>query len=88
MVLKRVVKAHDNLRMCGPFELLYAISGDWFRDTNAHLISAVLDAYQVRYGVALVTALPFPINIIAAGPSGQEHSGRCRRPVQGCLGVS
>jgi len=69
---KRVVEAHDNLRMCGPFEPLYAIANaGWLAETMADLASATLDALQVAGGVALL-ALPFPVNLIAIGFEGKS----------------
>jgi hypothetical protein len=69
---KRVVQAHDNLRMCGPFEPLYAISDGWFKQTVLDLISATVDALQVAGGVALAVKVPFPLNIVAVAFEGKS----------------
>lgn len=69
---KKVVVAHDNLRLCGPFDPLYAISHDWLREALVDLISLSLDVLQVRVGVALVAALPFPLNLVALGLEGKS----------------
>jgi hypothetical protein len=69
---KRVVEAHPNLKMCGPFDPLYAIAHDWLREALVDLISLSLDVLQVRAGVALVAALPFPLDLVAVGLEGKS----------------
>jgi hypothetical protein len=64
---KRVVQAHDNLRLCGPFEPLYAISDGWFKETLVDLLSASADVVQAGGGLVLIAVLPFPLNLLAAG---------------------
>jgi hypothetical protein len=70
---KRIVEAHDNLRECEPFKPLYSISNlKWFVEALLNLISLTLDYLKVRLGVALVAALPFPLNLVAAGIEGKS----------------
>jgi hypothetical protein len=69
---KRVVEAHPNLKMCGPFDPLYAIASDWLREALVDLISLSLDVLQVRAGAALVEALPFPLDMVAVALEGKS----------------
>ena len=70
---KRVVAAHDNLRLCGPFDPLYAIVNlGWLKEALVNLISISIDVLQVRAGVALVAALPFPLDLVALGIEGKS----------------
>jgi hypothetical protein len=69
---KRVIEAHDNLSLCEPFEPLRSISKNWLVEALVNLISLTLDYLKVRLGVALVAALPFPLNLVAAGIEGKS----------------
>jgi hypothetical protein len=61
---KRVVKAHDNLRLCDPFDPLYSIANlGWMLYALIELASIALDALQVGAGVLLANAIPFPLNV-------------------------
>jgi hypothetical protein len=70
---KRVVKAHDNLKDCEPFAPLYAVANlGWFAEALVNLVGIALDAIQVRAGVALVEAAPFPLNMVVLGIEGKS----------------
>jgi hypothetical protein len=69
---KSVVQRHANLQKCGPFAPLYAISEGWLVEALVNLISITLDYLKVRLGVALVVALPFPLDLVAAGIEGKS----------------
>lgn len=61
---KRVVAAHDNLRLCGPFAPLYAISDDWMREALLDLLSIAVDLVQTGAAVLTLEVVPFPLNIV------------------------
>ncbi len=61
---KNVVAAHDNLRLCGPFAPLYAISGDWMREALVDLLSLAVDVLQTGAAVLVATQVPFPLNVV------------------------
>ena len=67
---KRVVQAHDNLHLSDPFKLLFAVPGGWLLRFIIDLASATVDAVQAAAGIALVVALPFPLDLIALGAEG------------------
>ena len=70
---KQVVAAHDNLRLCGPFDPLYSIANlGWLAQALINLISIAVDVLQVRAGVAVIAALPFPLDLVAVGIEGKS----------------
>lgn len=69
---KKVVDAHDNLRLTAPFKLLYPLTDGWLKQFVIDLISAALDSIQAAAGVALAIALPFPLNIAVIAFDGKN----------------
>lgn len=69
---KRIVAAHDNLRLADPFSLLYAISDQWLKEFFADVASWLADAIQTAGGSATIAALPFPLSLVAVGLEGKN----------------
>ena len=62
---KRVVAAHDNLRLCGPFAPLYAIADSgWMAQALIALLGMAVDALQTEAAVLVATQVPFPLNVV------------------------
>ncbi len=61
---KKVVAAHNNLPLCGPFAPLYAISSDWLKEALVDLLSLAVDVVQTDAAYLVATEIGFPINII------------------------
>jgi hypothetical protein len=62
---KRVVAAHDNLRLCDPFKPLYALPTG-LAGALIELMSIAVDVLNVGAAAAVVLVVPFPYNVIWA----------------------